>query len=699
MTQNGGAGFRLAVDIGGTFTDVVLETPAGWVSGKVLTTGEAPEEGVVTGVQLVLDKAGVSAEQLNFIIHGTTLATNAIIERRGARTALITTEGFRDTLEFAFGQRFDQYDLELERPEPLIARPLRFEARERVAADGSVLVELEESGVRTLARKLRELAIEAVAVCFMHAYRNGAHERRVREILNEEAPGLFVSLSHEVCPEIREYERTSTTVANAYVQPLMATYLGKLDKRLRDLGARAPLLMIMSSGSLTSVETAQRFPIRLVESGPAGGAILARQIAMELGASRAVALDMGGTTAKIILLTDYEPRHARSMEVARAYRFLPGSGLPLRIPVIEMIEIGAGGGSIAHVDELGRVAVGPESAGSSPGPACYGRGGSQPTVTDSDLLQGKLDPDSFAGGTMRLDTQAARDAVEKHVGAPIGIGWADAAAGICEIVDENMSNATRVHAADAGEELESRVLIATGGAGPLHAARIAEKLGMGTVVVPKAAGVGSAFGFLKAPIAYEAVHSQISHLARFNAGAVNEIFANLRSEAEKVVRLASGDRALRERRFADMRYRGQGHEIAVELPARAYLNFDGAELSEIFEAQYQKSYGRRIPNLSVEALTWTLVLTAQDDGEATATDANEPLASSATILRTTQVFDAEVGDFVTASVIARDASPPGACFEGPALVVEEQTTIWAPSSFQGKISRGGHVILQRKSHA
>ena len=699
MNQSGGAFYRLAVDIGGTFTDVVLETPDGWASGKVLTTGKAPEEGVVAGLQFVLDKAGVTADKLDFIIHGTTLATNAIIERRGARTALITTHGFRDTLEFAFGQRFDQYDLELERPEPLIARPLRFEARERVAADGSALVALDEFGVRELAHKLRELDIESVAVCFMHSYRNGAHERRVREILNEEAPGLFVSLSHEVCPEIREYERTSTTVANAYVQPLMATYLGKLDKCLRDLGARSPLLMIMSSGSLTSIETAQRFPIRLVESGPAGGAILARQIAMELGASRAVALDMGGTTAKIILLTDFEPRHARSMEVARAYRFLPGSGLPLRIPVIEMIEIGAGGGSIAHVDELGRIAVGPESSGSSPGPACYGLGGSRPTVTDSDLLQGKLDPDAFAGGTMRLDTQAARAAVEAHVGAPIGVGWADAAAGVCEIVDENMANATRVHAADAGEELESRMLIATGGAGPLHAARIAEKLGMGTVVIPKAAGVGSAFGFLKAPIAYEAVHSQIAHLAKFDADAVNKGFANLRTEAEKVVRLASGDRLLRERRFADMRYRGQGHELAVELPARVYENAYGAALTEIFEAQYQKSYGRRIPNLTVEALTWTLVLSAQDDESVANASTPEPAPSVAPIARTTQVFDAEVGDFVTASVIARDALPPGARFDGPALVVEDQTTIWAPSSFEGRISTGGHVILQRKSNA
>lgn len=693
------ASYRLAVDIGGTFTDIVLDTPNGWISGKVLTTGLAPEEGVVSGVRSLLEQARVNADQLDFIIHGTTLATNAIIERRGARTALVTTQGFRDTLEFAFGQRFDQYDLELERPEPLIARPLRFEVRERTAADGSVLVDLDEDTVRSLARRLVALGIESVAVCFMHAYRNGAHERRVRDILDEEAPGVFVSLSHEVCPEIREYERTSTTVCNAYVQPLMATYLGKLDKCLRELGTRAPLLMIMSSGSLTSVETAQRFPIRLVESGPAGGAILAQQIALEIGAARAVALDIGGTTAKIILLTDYEPRHARSMEVARAYRFLPGSGLPLRIPVIEMIEIGAGGGSIAQVDEIGRIAVGPESAGSSPGPACYGRGGARPTVTDADLLQGKLDPDAFAGGTMRLDFEAARNAVNDFIGIPIGVDWTDAAAGIGEIVDENMSNATRVHAADAGEELESRVLIATGGAGPLHAARIAEKLGMSTVVVPRAAGVGSAFGFLKAPIAYEAVHSQIAKLERFEAAPVNKIFDALRMEAERIVRLGSSDRSLRERRFADMRYRGQGHELAVEIPARTYDDADGATLTEIFETQYQKNYGRRIPNLSVEALTWTLILTAQN-GDATGTECDDdPQESIAHVVRTTPVFDAEVGGFVEAKVIRRETAAPGARFDGPALVIEEQTTIWTPSSFEGRFSRGGHVILQRKQSA
>ena len=361
-----------------------------------------------------------------------------------------------------------------------------------------------------------------------------------------------------------------------------------------------------------------------------------------------------------------------------------------------MIEIGAGGGSIAHVDELGRVAVGPESAGSVPGPACYGRGGTRPTVTDSDLLLGKLDPAAFAAGSIHLDVEAARRAAQAHVGTPAGLSWADAAAGVCEIVDENMANATRVHAADAGEELESRVLIATGGAGPLHAARIAEKLGIATVVIPKAAGVGSAYGFLKAPIAYEAVHSQIMHLGAFDAAAANAIFAELRHEAESVVQIVSGERALGERRFADMRYKGQGHELAVEIPAALYETADAARLAELFEAQYQKNYGRRIPNLSVEALTWTLVLTAHEDRD-TPRNKTEASPSQAVSSRTTRVFDAEVGDFVEAQVIRRESTRPGSAFSGPALIVEDQTTVWAPSSFNGHISPGGHVILRRKS--
>ncbi len=692
-------GCRLAVDIGGTFTDVVLQTQSGFTSGKVLTTGHAPEQGVIQGIQLVLGKAGVAPSDVELIIHGTTLATNAIIERRGARTALIATQGFRDTLEFAFGHRFDQYDLEMTRPPPLVARPWRLEAPERVASDGSVLLPLDEDAVRKLATTLRDEKIESLAISFMHSYRNPDHEARTAEIIAQECPGLYISLSHQVCPEIREYERTSTTVGNAYVQPLMATYLGRLAEQIKGIGAHCPLLMIMSSGSLTSVETSQRFPIRLVESGPAGGAILGQHIARELGAAQSIALDMGGTTAKIILLNDYEPRHSRTLEVARMYRFLPGSGLPLRIPVIDMIEIGAGGGSIAHVDTLSRIKVGPESAGSSPGPACYGLGGTHPTITDSDLVLGKLEADTFAGGTMKLDTQKARDALEADVGRPLDIDVAAAAAGVVEIVDENMANATRVHATDNGDEIESRVLIATGGAAPLHAARIAQKLDISTVVIPTGAGVGSAHGFLRAPVAYEAVNSSLVSLDKFDAAQVNGIFAKLRAEAETIVSLASNYEKTTERRFADMRYRGQGHELSVEIPAREYTDADGDELAELFHAQYRKNYNRTIPNLRVEALTWMLVLSRNPHASSEGPKPESVNATPAPIAYTKQVFDAAVGNFVTASVIMREQAKPGSTFRGPALVMEDQTTTFVPSAFDGSVSPQGHLVLQRRSES
>jgi N-methylhydantoinase A len=693
MMRVGSGGCRLAVDIGGTFTDIVLQTGGGFVSGKVLTTA-APEEGVIRGTTEVLQKAGVSFDQIELVIHGTTLATNAIIERRGARTALLTTKGFRDTLEFAFGHRFDQYDLDMVRPPPLVSRPLRLEVAERVASDGTVLLPLDESDVARLVETLRRENIQSVAVSFLHSYRSPAHELRIRAILEREYPGVYLSLSHEVCPEIREYERTSTTVANAYIQPLMASYLRNLDVRLAQIGVRAPLLMIMSRGSLTSVGTAIRFPIRLVESGPAGGAILGQHIARELSAPQAIALDMGGTTAKIILLNDYEPRHSRSMEVARVYRFLPGSGLPLRIPVIDMIEIGAGGGSIAQVDTLNRIIVGPESAGSSPGPACYGLGGTRPTVTDADLVLGKLEAKLFAGGSMKIDGDVASGAIERSVAVPLSIDVATAAAGIVEIVDENMANATRVHAADNGDAVESRLLIATGGAAPLHAARIAQKLGIKTVVVPKGAGVGSAHGFLRAPIAYEAVHSLHMSLDGFDPKVVNGLFAALHREALAIVRLAGQVEGVNERRFADMRYCGQGHELSVELPVRDYTDADRATCQELFNAEYRRNYGRTIPKLGVEALTWTLVLSLQS-----ATEPFEPVAPNiadvpAPIGGHKQVFDAEFGAFVTASVIRRDALQPGSTLCGPAIVTEDQTTTYVPRGFNGTVSAHGHLILE-----
>jgi len=686
---------RLAVDIGGTFTDVVLEDGARTVSGKVLTTPAAPEKGVLDGVARVLDMAAVGPGDIALVMHGTTLATNAIIERRGARTALLTTQGFRDTLAFAYGHRFDQFDLELVRPDPLIERPLRLEAPERIGSDGSVLKPLDEAAVRAVAATLREKNIESLAVCFLHAYTNGAHEARTRDILREECPDLYVSLSHEVCPEIREYERTSTTVANAYVQPLMARYLTGLSESLAATGIDCPLLLIMSAGSLTSIDTAVRFPIRLVESGPAGGAMLGKHIARQLGARQSIAFDMGGTTAKIVMLNDYEPRHSRNMEVARAHRFLAGSGIPLRIPVIDMIEIGAGGGSIASLDQLRRITVGPESAGASPGPVCYGQGGDRACVTDADLVLGKLDPDNFAGGRMTLDLPAAEAVLGRDIGETLGLGIREAAAGIAEIVDENMANATRVHAADKGDQVETRVLIATGGAAPLHAARIAQKLSIDTIVVPTDAGVGSAHGFLKAPVAYEAVRSHVVSLNDFDAAAVNRIFDELRQEAEAVLRQASRRTDYREHRFADMRYQGQGHDLGVEIPARAYGADDGAVLEQAFHDTYRRHFNRTIPGLRAQALTWTLVLFLADE-EPDAAPPDDAPATAAPVKGTRQIFDAGLGRLVTADVIARDAAPVGATFAGPAVVTEEQTTTYVPPGYAGRVNAGGHLIIERR---
>ncbi len=687
---------RLAVDIGGTFTDLVLELPDRTVSGKVLTTLGAPEKGVLDGISRLLTSTGVAPGDISMVLHGTTLATNAIIERRGARTALLTTEGFRDTLEFAHGHRFDQYDLELVRPDPLIERSLRFEVPERMAADGSILKELDLDAVGQIAERIKSLNIESLAICFIHSYANGANEARAAEILKQACPDLFLSLSHQVCPEIREYERTSTTVANAYVQPLMVGYLTGLRESLSATGLECPLLLIMSTGSLTSIETAIRFPIRLVESGPAGGAILGQHIAAELDARQSIAFDMGGTTAKIVMLNDFEARRSRSMEVARAHRFMPGSGFPLRMPVIDMIEIGAGGGSIASLDQLRRITVGPESAGSNPGAASYGLGGTRPTVTDADLILGKLDPDEFAGGTMKLDEQAAAAAMDRDVGQPLGLDVREAAAGVVEIVDENMANATRVTAADNGDQVETRILIATGGAAPLHAARIAQKLSIDKVVIPADAGVGSAHGFLKAPIAYEAVRSQVVSLMNFNAELVNSIFQDLRGEAEDVLRLASPGGSFGERRYGDMRYLGQGHELSVEIPAKSYTSDDGARLEGLFHETYKKNFNRTIPNLGAQVLTWTLVLFLEGQETTPQTGAESPAAEKIAIEGRREIFDTGLGHTVMADVIYRGTAPIGAAFSGPAIVIEEQTTTYVPPSFSAWIHPGGHLIMERR---
>src|SRR3954467_5920431 len=643
---------RLGVDIGGTFTDVALEASGRRFSAKILTTPEAPERAVIDAIRAVLQEARLSPADLSLIIHGTTLATNALIERKGARTALVTTEGFRDTIEIRHENRFEQYDVNIDLPPPLVPRRYRFVVPERIDARGNTFVPLDETAVERLAERIASERIESVAIGFLHSFTNPAHERRTRDILAAHLSGISFTLSCEVSPEMREYERFSTACANAYVQPMMGRYLASLEQVLREEGCRCPLFLMLSGGGLTTVETAIRFPVRLVESGPAGGAIFASHIARQCGLDKVLSYDMGGTTEKICWVDASQPQPSRAFEVARIYRFKKGSGLPLRIPVIEMVEIGAGGGSIARIDQLKRIPVGPDSAGADPGPACYGRGGKTPTVTDADLLLGRIDPLGLSGGRMALDHAAAESAIEREIAAPLDLALSLAAFGVSEIVDENMANAARVHAIESGKDARGRTLIAFGGAAPLHAARLAEKLGLDRVLVPSNAGVGSAVGFLRAPIAYEIVRSHLQRLDAFDAAAANALFESMRTEAEAIVRLGEPKAPLTETRSAFMRYRGQGHEIAVPVPVRHYRDADGAELLAAFEAAYRRLYSRVIPGVEVEVLSWVLLLSGPVPPSDTAPPAL-PASSQPMPARRRAVFDADAAAFVVGALHQR----------------------------------------------
>ena len=693
---------RLGVDIGGTFTDVALEVAdaagARRYSAKILTTPEAPERAVIAAIREVLLEAALAPRDLSIIIHGTTLATNAIIERKGAKTALVTTEGFRDTIEIRHENRFEQYDVNIDLPPPLVPRRLRFVAPERVNAQGKIILPLDEDALERLADRLAEEQVDSVAIGFLHSYTNPAHEERTREILTARLTGVTYTLSCEVSPEMREYERFSTACANAYVQPMMGRYLVNLEEKLQQEGLRCPLFLMLSGGGLTTVETAIRFPVRLVESGPAGGAIFASQIARQCGLDTVLSYDMGGTTAKICLIDDFQPQTSRAFEVARIYRFKKGSGLPLRIPVIEMVEIGAGGGSIARVDQLKRITVGPDSAGADPGPACYGRGGKAPTVTDADLLLGRIDPLGLSGGRMALDKDAAEGAVQQTVAAPLDLTLPLAAFGIAEIVDENMANAARVHAIESGKDARGRTLVAFGGAAPLHAARLADKLGLDRVLVPSNAGVGSAVGFLRAPIAYEIVRSQLQRLDAFDAAAANALLATMRAEAEAIVRRGEPKAPLTETRSAFMRYRGQGHEIAVPLPVRAYRDEDTNELRAAFEAAYRRLYSRVIPGVEVEVLSWVLLLSGPapvDDSEIPP----EPPRYTPQPARRRQVFDSDTADFIEVAIYERAALVAGAVIAGPAVIVEDETSTVVSRAFDARIDAYGYIELMRRDRA
>ncbi|MCP4208412.1 MAG: hydantoinase/oxoprolinase family protein [Shimia sp.] len=685
---------RLGVDIGGTFTDVVLEIGEKRFSTKVLTTYAAPENAIVDGMHQVCAKAGVTPAAIDQIIHGTTLATNALIERRGAKTALITTEGFRDVIEMRTESRFEQYDLNLTLPEPLLPRNRRYVLRERMDATGAALIPLERADIEALAEELAEANYESIAVGLLHSYVNDAHERLIAEVLAEKLPDVMVSLSCEVSPQMREYERFNTTIANAYIKPLIKSYLGRLKDRLAEEGAACPVFLMHSGGGIMSLESAADFPVRLVESGPAGGAIFAADIAAQHGLNKVLSFDMGGTTAKICLIKDQTPKTARVFEVARTYRFKKGSGMPISIPVIDMVEIGAGGGSLAHVDAMNQIRVGPESAGSEPGPACYGRGGDTPAVTDADLILGKLDPNNFAGGSILLHPDNSAIALDAAIGQTLDMDATEAAFGLAEVVDENMANAARVHAVENGEDLSEYTMIAFGGAAPLHAARLCEKLGVSRCLVPQGAGVGSAIGFLRAPFSFEANRSVFMRIGDFNPERVKALFADMSDEATCFVRSCDAEAEILRDHKIYMRYAGQGWEIPIALTAEQAATPDADTFLQLFETDYKALFGRAVEGMDVEITVWSVnAYTAQ----ATATPLNDTSALTPLVPTTTRpLFDPALAKTVDAAVVARTDLPNGHIAQGPAVVTEDETTVVVPASREVLTHADGTLDVRTK---
>ena len=689
-------GIRLGADIGGTFTDIALDLDGEVFSAKVLTDYTAPEQGILEGIDNVTGQAGIGYPDLDIIIHGTTLASNALIERRGARTALVTTEGFRDVIEMRTENRFEQYDLNLRLPEPLIPRQDRFPVKGRIDARGRELQPLDETRLEELAEVIRERGFGAVAIGFIHSYLNPVHEERAREILAEGLPDIPISISAEVSPQMREYERFNTVCANAYVRPLMEDYLTRLKSRLRDAGADSPVFMIHSGGGLISVASAIQFPVRLVESGPAGGAIFAADIAARFGLEKVVSYDMGGTTAKICLIEQCKPQTARTFEVARTYQFSKGSGMPISIPVIEMIEIGAGGGSIAWIDAMGRIRTGPESAASEPGPACYQRGGERPTITDADLVLGKIDPENFAGGAIRLSRNAAQAAIARGIGGRLPAEPLEVAFGICEVADENMANAARVHAVENGKDISENVMIAFGGAAPLHAARLCEKLGVDRCLIPTGAGVGSAIGFLKAPFAYEALVSRLVRLGEFDADMVNSMLSRLRERAERFVRSGTDSPVTRDI-VAFMRYQGQGWEIPVPLPDRALTRQDADLIRDRFRENYIEFFGSAIDGLDgleIEIVTWSMKVSdvrPEPGRRALLTRGNGMHDTGSR-----EVFDAGSGRMRASRTVARELLAAGDLVPGPAVIVERETSTVITPSFDAVMQGDGSILLIRR---
>ena len=686
--------YRVGVDIGGTFTDLLMLGQDGYaVIGKTLTTPNDPSLAVETALRPVLEADTTKAAERGILVHGTTLVTNAVIERKGARTALLTTAGFRDALEIGREHRYELYDLNLELPKPLVPRYLRFDVPERIAADGSVLEPLDEAYVRRLVAELRDKGIKAIGVCYLNSFRNPVHEQRTAALIAEVAPAVRVSLSSEVVAEIREFQRTSTTVANVYVQERVANYLAEMQGRLGRLGFVGSFFVMLSSGGIATAETSARFPIRLLESGPAAGALAAAHAGARAGYPSLLSFDMGGTTAKLCAVEDGQPLKTHEFEVDRVYRFRRGSGLPIKIPVIDMIEIGAGGGSIARVDALGLLKVGTESAGAEPGPACYRQGGSQPTVTDADLVLGYLDPDYFLGGKMQLDLEAARRALS-GLADRLGLSIEQVAWGIHQIVNENMANAARAHLGERGKDPRGMPLFAFGGAGPVHGCRVAEILHLPSVISPICAGVGSTFGLLVAPLAFDFVRSAYSRLDSLQWSFANELLDEMTREGRTVLE-GSGvaPSEITWHRSGDMRYVGQGHEVSVPLPDGTLDERHVERVRTAFKKVYRALYGRDGPDVPLEVINWRVVAS----GPRPELDFRLPTAASArngALKGSRLAYFPEHGGNVETPVYDRYALAPGATFSGPSIVEERESTLIVSPQGRARVDEQRNVIVE-----
>ncbi|MCY4180422.1 MAG: hydantoinase/oxoprolinase family protein [Litoreibacter sp.] len=687
---------RVGVDIGGTFTDVALQHEGGIATAKVLTDYTRPEQAILDAIKIACDEAKVDLSDLTQVIHGTTLVTNALIQRRGAKLAFITTEGFRDVIEMRSENRFEQYDLNLSLPVPLVPRQDRLTLRERIGPEGEVLLALDPADVEQMVTRILEGGYEAVAIGLMHSYANDTHEVMIAEALRKAAPDLPISISSVISPQMRELPRFNTVIANAYVQPQVANYLGRLVNRLRDESVSAPVFMLHSGGGLMSVEDAAMQPVRLLESGPAGGAIYAADFARAHGLDKVLSFDMGGTTAKICLIEDGTPKTANTFEIARTYRFKKGSGMTVSTPVVEMVEIGAGGGSIASIDTMGRIQVGPQSAGSEPGPACYGRGGKAPTVTDANLMLGRLDPENFAGGAIPLYPDKSEQAVADGLSETTRLSPQDAAFGVTEMVDENMSNAARVHTVENGRDIEHFTMIGFGGGAPLHACRLCEKLQLSALLIPPGAGVGSAIGFLKAPFSYEASRGLFQRMSEFDADAVNAVLGELEEEARGFVSAGTDGQNTQTKLVAFMRYTGQGWEIPVILPHKTFNDADHDMILTAFEDAYRTLFGRVIEGLACEITNWSLTVSTRLPEVVPAERFTKGAAAES--LRTREFYDAGLRKMVTAQEVAREALTPGRSFDGPAVIVERETTTIVTSAFRVIGQGDGCLLLRRKGN-